>query len=42
MPPKTLVNAGIISILLAVVVFSLSWYWFATRTFEPVNVPVQF
>jgi len=41
MPPKTLVQAGIVAFLLAVIVCSLSWYWFATRTFEPVNMPVK-
>jgi biopolymer transport protein ExbD len=42
MPPKTLLKAGGVAFLLAVVSFSLGWYWFDTRTFEPVNVPVQF
>src|SRR5215472_17370314 len=41
MPLQTLVKAGIIAILLAVTVFSLSLYWLTTRTFEPVNIPVK-
>ena len=40
MPPKTLLKIGCGAFLLAIVVFSLSSYWFTTRKFEPVDMPI--
>jgi biopolymer transport protein ExbD len=41
MPPKTLVKAGVVSILLAVAVFLMTGYWLDTRTFKPVGLLVS-
>ena len=41
MPPKILFKIGGGALLLAVIVFSLSTYWWTTRTFEPLDMPIR-
>lgn len=41
MPPKVLFRIGGGAFLLAAVVYSLTFWWFTTRTFEPVDMPIR-
>ncbi|HEV2196644.1 MAG TPA: hypothetical protein VGR55_13755 [Candidatus Acidoferrum sp.] len=41
MPPKVLFKIGGGACILVAIVYSLNLYWFTTRTFEPVDMPIR-